>query len=229
MSMRTFGELWRSTILTKWVMAITGVLIVLFLIGHLSGNLLVFVGEDAMNEYGVWLRSLGHGTLLWVVRLGLVAVFVLHVVSAIRLSAMNRAARPISYARTQSMKSTVASKTMLLSGLLILVYGIYHLAHFTWGLTNPDFYNQTDALGRHDVYHMVIASFREPVIVVIYLLAMVLTGLHLNHAISSAMQTLGVNHPKYVTIIRRLGVGLSIAIAVGFSSVPLGVVAGIVK
>lgn len=227
--MRSFGELWRSTIITKWVMAITGIMIVGFLLAHASGNLLIFAGPDAMNEYGIWLRALGHGVLLWSLRIGLLAAFVLHIWSGIRMARINRAARPSSYKKFESRTATVVSRSMFLTGVLILLYAIYHLAHFTWGSVHAEYYGGIDALGRPDVYNMVIQSFQQPLIVVIYLLSMLVVAMHLNHAINSALQTLGINHPKYNPLLINGSRGLSVLIFLAFSSIPLAIVFGFVK
>ncbi len=235
--MRPFREVWQSTIFTKWVMAITGLLIVGFLLGHLSGNMLMFLGKEHMNEYGVELRSLLHGAGIWVVRLGLVVIFVLHILSALKLSGRIRKARPQRYAKVTPQESTLAGRTMLLSGLLLLFYLLYHLAHFTWGIVHTDFYahnvgyEYTLANGHivPDVYKMVVNSFQQPLISVLYLLAMVFTGMHMNHAIGSALQTLGLTNHRLVPVLRKAGVGLSIIIAAGFSAVPISILIGIVK
>ena len=227
--MRSFGEVWSSTIFQKWVMAVTGILLVGFLLGHLSGNFLIFLGPDHMNEYGVELREMLHGAAIWVVRAGLVLAFVLHIWSGIKLAALNRQARGGKNAKFEARRSTPASRTMIYSGLLILFYLLYHLAHFTWGTVHGEFYHYVDELGRHDVYRMVIESFQQPVISITYILAMIVTGLHLNHAIQSALQTLGVNHRRYTPIIRKAGPALAILLALGFISIPLSILLGLVK
>jgi len=234
--MRSFGELWRSTIITKWVMAITGILIVGFLLAHVSGNLLIFAGRAAMNEYGVWLRELGHGTLIWALRVGLLVAFVLHIWSGIRMAALNRAARPVGYKQFKNRTSSLPARTMLLTGVLILLYAGYHLAHFTWGIAHPEYYhgieeynNGFQTLTRPDIYTMVIQSFQQPLIVVIYLLSMVVVTMHLNHAINSAFQTLGINHPKYNTLLINGSRGLSVLIFLAYSSIPVAILTGFVK
>lgn len=228
-SMRSFGELWRSTIFQKWVMAVTGILLVGFLVGHLSGNLLIFLGPEAINEYAVGLRELLHGVAIWVMRAGILLAFVFHIRAGIILSARNRAATASKYSKVERRSSTVASRTMTYTGLLIAIYVLYHLAHFTWGTAHPDVYHFTDAAGRHDVYRMVVESFKDPVLTALYVVAMIITGLHLNHAISSAFQTLGINHPRYTPMIRMAGPALGIALVLGFLSVPLAIMFGMVK
>lgn len=230
--MRTFKELWRSTIFSKWVMAISGLCWVGFLFGHLAGNLLIFLGPEDTNAYAVGLREMLHGSAIWVARGGLVITFALHVWSGIRLSRLNAAARPEKYSRVESRRSTVASRGMLLSGLVLLTYIGYHLAHFTWGVAHPQYAQYTyDLAGHgpvHDVYRMVVESFADPLIAALYVLAMIFVSMHLNHAISSAFQTLGVNHPRYTPIIRLIGPGLALAVALGFIAIPLSVQLGLV-
>lgn len=227
--MQPIAAIWNSTIFQKWIMAITGLLIVLFLFGHLSGNLLIFLGPDAMNAYGVDLRALLHGSVIWIARIGLVVVFALHIRAAIVLSSRNRKSAPTKNSKVEYRKSSLASRTMLYSGLLIAFYLLYHLAHFTWGLAHSEYYHYVDALGRHDVYRMVTDSFRNPVITVTYVLAMVVTGLHLNHAISSAFQTLGINNPRVNGLIRATGPTVALLLVLGFVSVPLSIILGVVK
>ncbi len=235
--MRSFGEIWRSNIFQKWVMAITGLLLVLFLIGHLSGNLLLFLGPEAMNAYAHGLRELFHGASLWIARLGLLFAFGLHIWAAIRLTQRNASARPSKYVKTEPRTSTLASRSMAISGLSLLVYLIYHLAHFTWGLAHAQHYagqpewTYTLESGAvvPDVYRMMVSSFQEPLIVVVYALAMILLGLHLNHAISSAFQTLGVTNQRLRPLVRTTGPLLGAALTLGFLSLPFVVVAGLVK
>lgn len=235
--MKAFGEIWESNLFQKWLMAITGLLLVGFLLGHLSGNLLVFMGPGALNEYAHGLRTMLHGVAIWIVRLGLLASFALHVTSAIKLSRRNRAARPQAYNTVEHRASTMASRSMLYSGLLLLTYALYHLAHFTWGAVHSEYYAKVCSPSAEcsgadcvpDVYTMVVKSFEQPIISVIYVLAMVMVGLHLNHAIASAFQTLGLRNRRIVPIVRAIGPALGIIVALGFSSVPLAILAGFVK
>lgn len=235
--MRAFREVWDSNVFQKWLMAITGLLLVGFLLGHLSGNLLVFMGPEQINEYAHGLRTMLHGVAIWIVRFGLLASFVLHVTSAIKLSRRNRAARPSAYNTVEHRASTLASRSMLYSGLLLLTYALYHLAHFTWGVVHAEHYAKTctptaECSGAEcipDVYSMIVSSFQVPLISVAYVVAMIMVGLHLNHAIASAFQTLGLRNQRFVPIVRTVGPLLGILVAAGFSSVPLAILAGIVK
>lgn len=231
--MKSFMTVVRSSIFSKWLMAISGLAWVGFLVGHLAANLLIFVGPDALNAYGADLRALGHGTAIWGARLGLLVFFALHVTTGIRLARLNRSAAGQKYAKSEPRTSTIASRSMLLSGLVILTYLVYHLAHFTWGIAHSEYYNGTATLpdGRvvHDVYSMLVASFSQPAISALYIVGMILIGLHLNHAIASAAQTMGVSHPRYVALIRKGAVALSLAVALGFMTVPLAVLTGLVR
>ena len=227
--MRSFGEVWKTTIFQKWVMAVTGILLVGFLVGHVSGNMLIFLVSDAMNGYAEGLRELLHGTGLIAARLGLIVIFILHIWSGVKLARLNRASKGPKNSKTVSDSSSMASRTMIYSGFLILFYVIYHLAHFTNGMVHTEFFAYTDSLGRHDVYRMVVESFQQPVITITYVIAMIVTGFHLNHAISSAFQTLGISHPRYTPIIRMIGPLVGMLLVIAFSTVPIAIIAGLVK
>jgi len=215
-----------SSIGMKWTMGLTGLLLFLFVLAHMIGNLQIYGPPELINQYAVNLRAMG--PLLWVARIGLATLFVVHVASAIRLSQLNRAARPVPYAVTSPQVSGYASRTMLMGGLILLGFLLYHLAHFTLGLTNPEQFNLHDAQGRHDVYAMVVLGFRQPLISAIYILAMIPLVMHLSHGISSAFQTLGANSPKYQPLLRALGPVLGAVIFIGNVSIPLAVLAGII-
>ncbi len=212
-------------------MAVSGAAIVGFLIAHLTGNLLVFAGPEKINAYGQGLRDLG--PLLWVLRIGILAFFVLHIITSINLADKNRSARLVSYTKKKSIQSTIASRTMFFSGLTILTFVIYHLLHYTFGIIQPEFYHGEYTLhdGRtvHDIYAMIYHGFSNPFIVLSYFIAMTFICLHLSHAISSAFQTLGFNHPKYNGKIKMAGMGLATILWVGYISIPVGVMAGVVK
>ena len=151
---------WKSSIGAKLTMAVTGILLFGFVIGHLTGNLLIFQGRDAMNDYAAFLHS--KPALLWVTRLGLLAVVGLHIVTAARLTKENQDARPVPYARKEDQVSSVASRSMMLTGITIAGYVVFHLAHLTWGLVLNDYYGLEDAEGRVDVYYMVTEGFKVP-------------------------------------------------------------------
>lgn len=216
----------RSSIGAKWIMALTGIMLVGFLVAHLSGNLLIYSGQDATNAYAVGLRALPFQAL-WILRIAILIAFVLHVSTGFRLTRKNKAARPQDYACKDTIQASFASRSMMYSGLLILLYLIYHLLHFTFRTVNNTG-ELVDSLGRPDVYTMVIQGFRQPGVSFVYILSMLVLGLHLSHGISSVFQTLGINHPKYNRLIRTLGPLLAWVLALGFISIPVSVWLGLV-
>lgn len=216
-----------SSIGMKVIMALTGAIMVGFVIGHLTGNLLMFAGQDSINEYAAWLHSLG--AVLYVARAGLLVALVAHVFVAIRLSRANRAARPEKYAHEQSVPIDFASKYTLESGLVIFTFIVIHLLHYTFQVLNPEYSNLVDGEGRFDVYSMVVMGFQDPVFAGLYIFSMLILGLHLSHAVHSALQTIGIgdseSRPKFKAASNALGWGL----AFGFISIPVGVLAGIIQ
>ncbi|MCU0864362.1 MAG: succinate dehydrogenase cytochrome b subunit [Planctomycetes bacterium] len=221
-------DFWRSSIGGKVTMAVTGLLLFGFVVAHLLGNLQLLKGPDAINAYAKMLHDLG--PLLWVARIGLLAIFVLHVVTAIRLSRANKAARPVAYSKNATMQASFASRSMVLSGMTVLVFVIYHLLHFTLGVTNPTHHAKKLAGAQgHDVYAMVTTSFADPLIVGAYVLSQVVLFLHLSHGIQSLAQTLGLHHGRYTPMIKKLSFLLAALIAGGNALLSLSVLLGIVK
>jgi len=218
---RTLG----TTIGAKWLMGLTGLGLFGFVIVHMVGNLQVFLGPEALNEYAVKLRSFG--PLLWVIRAGLLALFVLHVYSGLRLARLNRQARPVRYARRQTQAS-LSSRTMAIGGIGLLLFVGYHLAHFTFGWTHPEHFALTDGEGRHDVNSMFVMGFREAPVVLLYVCAMGALLLHLTHGISSFFQTVGLNHPNWRKFWNALGPVLGMLVFLGNIAMPLAVYAGYV-
>lgn len=221
----------RSSIGAKTVMAVTGLLLIGFVLAHMAGNLLIFAGKSAFNDYAEALKSLGG--ILWVARIGLLAAVLLHIVSAIRLVRLNAAARPVAYKMVKPSVSSYATRTMQYSGFIVLAFIVYHLLHFTLGVTDPASYGLQETLEnglqRHDVYAMVMAGFKTPAIAISYIIAMVLLSMHLSHGVSSLFQTLGMNHPKYNGMIEKIGPAVGILVALGFISIPAAVLAGFVS
>jgi succinate dehydrogenase / fumarate reductase cytochrome b subunit len=215
-----------STIGMKWLMGLSGAALSGFVVLHMLGNLQVFLGPEALNRYAQGMQSLG--ALLWVGRLGLLALIAVHIFSAARLTALNRSARPARYAVVSPQVSRYASRTMFMGGLILIAFLLYHLAHFTLGLTHPEQFALHDAQGRHDVYAMVVLGFRQPLVAFFYILAMVPLMLHLQHGVSSFFQTLGMNFPQYNPIFRAAGPVISAIVFIGNCSIPLAVLAGMV-
>lgn len=207
-------------------MAITGLLLFLYVIAHMLGNLQVYLGREALNHYAELLKS--KPALLWTARTGLLIIAVLHIVSAIQLAAENRAARPQGYAQGKPI-ATFASRTILVSGLIVLAFIVYHLMHFTLGVTNPDFLEFHDSLGRHDVYRMVIDGFSNPVVSSFYIISMGLLCLHLSHGVSSLFQSLGIRRKSTLGKFNRFAQISAIIIFIGNVSIPVSILAGWVK
>jgi succinate dehydrogenase cytochrome b subunit len=224
--MNLFSRAYHSSLGKKYVMAITGLLLFLFVVAHMAGNLQVYLGREQMNAYAELLQS--KQGLLWTARAGLFVIAVLHVISALQLAAENRAARPESYAEGKPI-ATVASRTILLSGLIVFAFIIYHLLHFTLGVTNPDFVDLHDAAGRHDVYAMVVEAFRNPYVSVFYVISMGLLCLHLSHGVSSLFQSLGIRRKTTVASFNRFAQVSAILIFIGNCSIPLSILAGVVR
>ncbi|MFY9342668.1 MAG: succinate dehydrogenase cytochrome b subunit [Planctomycetota bacterium] len=225
--MTWLAAFWRSSIGGKVTMAVTGVLLFGFVVAHLLGNLQLLAGPDAINAYAKWLAE--RGALLWGARIGLLAVFVLHVVTAVRLSAANKAARPVAYSKEATMVATFASRSMVFSGLSLLAFVAYHLLHFTFGVTNPEHHARKGAGAQgHDVHAMVTASFTEPAIAIAYAAFQLVLFLHLAHGIQSLAQTLGLNHGRYTPMIKLLAFVLAGAIAGGNMLLALSVQLGLV-
>jgi succinate dehydrogenase / fumarate reductase cytochrome b subunit len=223
------SKLLTSSVGQKFIMAITGLALFLFVFGHMAGNLQVFLGPESLNRYGAFLHGLGD--LLWLVRFGLLAMVVLHIWSAFKLTAENRAARPQPYARQELVAASYASRTMIWSGLIIAAFVIYHLLHFTAdvaavNLTGKDFATLTDDQGRHDVYAMVVLGFRNPLVAGFYILAMTLLCLHLSHGVSAMFQSLGWKSPAYAPVIDCGARAVSWIIYLGYISIPLSVLIG---
>jgi succinate dehydrogenase / fumarate reductase cytochrome b subunit len=200
-------------------MAVTGLVLLGFVLVHMIGNLQVYLGPESINAYGVFLREVLHGTGLWIARAVLLVAALLHVWAAWSLTRMNQAARPQGYREKVSRESTYASRTMRWSGVLVLLFIVYHLMHFTLGNAHPDFIHG-------DVYHNFVAGFRRVGPSAFYIVAMLALGLHLYHGAWSFLQTLGLSHPRYDTLRHTLAALVTAVIVAGNISFPVAVLAG---
>lgn len=209
-----------STILTKVVMAVTGLILVGFLVTHVASNLTIFSGPEKINEYAALLRTVP--AVLWGARLVLLAAVGLHIWSAWRLTRLARASRPVGYSRKRNRGSTFASRSMRLSGVLLFAFIVFHLLHFTTGSLHPDFIEG-------DVSANVIRGFQSPGVGIFYILAMAAVGLHLAHGVWSVFQSLGVTNPRVQRIRQGLALVLAVGIAGGFTLVPLAIMTGFLK
>lgn len=233
--MNVISQVWGSSLGKKYLMALSGIALWIFVIGHLLGNLQVFLGPDKINAYAAFLKS--QPGMLWGARLGLLVVVGMHIASAISLSAMNKAARPVEYQNGRAPHAaSYASRTMLMSGLIIAAFIVYHLLHYTAlvpavNLTGVDFasYHETaHGADRHDVYRMLIVGFRQPVVAGFYLIAVGLLCLHLSHGLSAMCQSLGVTRiPRAVRDVYAKAFGLLLFL--GYASIPVAVLCGLGK
>lgn len=213
-----------SSIGKKTVVALTGIVLVLFVIGHMVGNMTVFFGPDVINAYAMHLRDLG--PLLWLIRLFMLTCVVLHIWFTMLLWKENLAAHPQKYAVFAPMKTTIFARTMRLTGLFVLAFVVFHLAHFTLLIVDPGYANyHADLHGRevHDVYRMVIVGFRNPLISLFYIIALALLAFHLSHGIGSLFQTLGVTDKRMRAYYEAGASILAWVLFVGYASIPISI------
>jgi len=213
-------------------MAVSGLALFLFVVAHMLGNLQIFLGPDAINAYGYFLQS--KPELVWAARIGLLVMVILHIWAAIKLSAENRAARPASYGNYKPVGSSYASRTMLVSGLVIFTFIIYHLLHFTVqtegiNFASTDFKTLHDAKQRHDIYNMMVIGFSNPIVSIFYIISMALLSLHLSHGVSSMFQSLGWKNKKYGKLLDRLAFVAAVVLIIGYTAIPIAVLTGVLK
>jgi succinate dehydrogenase / fumarate reductase, cytochrome b subunit len=225
--MGTSRKLFTSSIGRKALVAATGGFLVLFVLAHMVGNLNAFLGPDAINGYADRLRKLPG--LLWTFRIGLVVAFVLHSYLGFQLAVENRRARPEKYHTAATVRATLTSRLTLLTGLFVLGFLLLHLAHFTLGLTHPEYLRLKDPLGRHDVYSMLVLAFRQWQFSLVYLLAVAFLAGHLWHGLPALFQTLGWNGPRFAAGLRRFGIGFALVIFAGYAALPVAVALNLLK
>lgn len=210
---------WNSTVGKKIVMAVTGAIGVGYLIGHVAGNLLVFRGPAKIDAYASFLKS--NPGLLWAARAILLLAVILHIIAAFQLARMSQKSRPVAYKRWRTVGSDFASRTMRWTGVLVGIFIVYHLLHFTTGTVHPDFHEG-------QVYHNVITGFRVWYISAFYIVAMLALLAHLYHGAWSMFQSLGLNHPKYNPLVRALATVVTLIVVIGFISIPVAVLLGLI-
>jgi len=211
----------------KVVMAVTGVVLVGFVVAHMLGNLKIFLGAEAIDAYAAFLRTMGepmvpYSVLLWVVRIVLLACVALHITAAVQLTRMNWAARPHGYDTKQSIATTYAARTMRWSGVIVVLFIVYHLLHLTAGIVSF----QPGEFVHLSVYHNVVAGFSVWYVSLFYIVAMACLCLHLDHGIWSMLQTLGWNNARTTSALKGLSRVVALLVFVGFISVPVAVLAG---
>lgn len=219
------AALFRTSIGLKITMAISGIVFVGFVIGHMIGNMKVYLGAEVFNHYAEGLREfgapfLGHGQFLWIARAVLIVALVVHVWSALKLTQQSHAARDEGYRKRESMEFSRSSRSMRWGGVALLTFIIYHLLHLTFGLVHPDFIPG-------DAYHNLVTGFQSVPVSVVYMVAMIALGLHLYHGVWSAFQTLGISGPRINRWRRPLALAIALFVVAGNLSFPVSVLTGI--
>ncbi|HEX2167823.1 MAG TPA: succinate dehydrogenase cytochrome b subunit [Longimicrobiales bacterium] len=224
---RRVFSLWGSTVGKKIMMAVTGVILIGFVLVHMLGNLKVYQGAEAFNHYAEGLRTLGEpffgrGQLLWILRIILLVAVIIHIVAAVQLVLRSRRARAVGYRKYEGdMVFSYASRTMTWGGLIILAFVVYHLLHLTFGTAHPDFIHG-------NAYHNFVIGFQSWPVSIAYILAMIPLGFHLYHGFWSMLQTFGATNPKLNYIRRPIAAVLAAAIVIANISFPVAVLAGFV-
>jgi succinate dehydrogenase / fumarate reductase, cytochrome b subunit len=216
------ARFWSSTNGKKAVMAVTGFILFLFVIGHMLGNLQVFEGPEKLNAYGQFLH--GVPEILWAVRIVLLVSVILHIWASVELAVRKSQARPIGYAKRDAIVSSYASRTMYWSGPILLAFVIYHLLHLTAGVVHPG----SDYIDG-DVYHNVVTGFQVWYVSAWYVFSMILLGFHIRHGAWSMFQSLGMNHPRHTPILQKTALVLAVVIVIGYISIPTSILLGLVK
>ena len=226
--MNILSALYGSSVGKKIIVAITGIILILFVIGHLLGNLQIFIGPDWINGYSQHLRDLG--PLLWLIRAFLLITVVLHIYFTFLLAIENRRARPEQYIDRRYVKATFASRHMVMSGVIVLAFIIYHLAHFTVRVTDRRFgLLKADPLGHYDVYSMMVYGFQNYFVSGFYVLGLFLLALHLSHGSSSFFQSLGLNDKKLTPRLAFAGRIFAWLLFAGYTSIPVAILLGLIK
>jgi succinate dehydrogenase / fumarate reductase, cytochrome b subunit len=218
--------LFKTSIGKKLIMAVTGLVLIGFVIGHLAGNLQIFLEPAKMNAYGHFLHE-GLGSWLWVIRFFLLIATVLHIWAAVALTLENRRARPQDYAVKYTIQASFASRTMRWSGFIVLAFIAYHLAHFTFQILHPEYrdlkFVMPDGVAVHDVHAMVVLGFSNLWISLFYIVAVGLLSIHLSHGASSMFQTVGLRNSNWAVFLRRFSVGLAVIYFLLNAAIPLAV------
>lgn len=224
-------RIWSSTIGRKYLVALTGIVLTLFLAGHLAGNLLVFVGREAFNDYADFLHHMLHGAGVWIARLVLLTCLIIHVAATISLTRQNKAARQ-SYECGATIQAKKSSLIMIWTGSTILAFIIFHLLQFTVRIgypeekfIDPDYLLATGER-RFDAWQIVITGFQNPLVVIFYIIAMCLLCSHISHGVQAMFQTLGLRSRKSAGLLDKLSLGYALLILIGFLSIPISILLG---
>jgi succinate dehydrogenase / fumarate reductase cytochrome b subunit len=218
--------LYRSSIGKKTIMALTGLIGIGFVVMHMVGNLKVFLGAQAFNDYAHFLREFGepvlpYSTVLWLIRLVLLGAVALHILAAYQLTRQDWAGRPVRYARQKPVQATFASRTMRWGGVILALFIVYHIAHMTLGLVHPNF-------EEGNAYQNYVVAFQSWPVTLAYVVAMLALGLHIYHGFWSLFQTLGLNNRTYNQLLRGLALLIALVVVGGFLAPALAVLFGVV-
>lgn len=212
---------------TKVLVALSGLGLVSYVVFHMLGNLQVFEGPHALNTYAAFLRDMP--IFLWTARIGLLSVVVVHVVLAIRLSLHNHRARSIAYSTRGYRQASIASRTMAVSGSVVLLFIVFHLLHLTAGVVGPSPADRIDTEGHRDVYGKLIHAFQNPIMVALYCAGQVGLAFHLSHAVSSSLQTLGLEHATLNRLFKAAGPSVALVVVLGNVAIIVAIFLGIVR
>lgn len=220
-------DFYHSALGKKAVMALTGIFLFGWIFAHMLGNLKIYMGQEHMNEYARFLRTMGapampNSTLLWVMRIAMAVAIWLHIQSATQLTLMNRRARPVDYAGRDYVAATYAARTMRWGGVIIALFIVYHLLHLTFGTVHPNFVVD-------DPYHNIVAGFQVWWVSAFYIVANLALGLHLYHGLWSMFNSLGLNHPKFNAWKRTFATTFALIITLANVSFPVAVLTGLVR
>lgn len=213
-------HLLRTTIGRKLIVAVTGIVLILFVIGHVSGNMTIYVGQSALNDYAHFLQT---NPMLWVLRLAMLAIVLLHVALGITVTWKNRVARPETYHAGYPWYLVLYQRRMIISGLVLLAFIVGHIAHLTLGAGVGEVFHLKDASGNADVYSRVVSAFQHTWIAWAYIVAMLLLAMHLKHTVRAVFQTLGFFRENYFEFFEFLSWVVTLAVVAGFISIPLSV------
>jgi len=221
----------RSTIGQKIVMAVSGLMLVGFVVAHMLGNLQIFLGADTLNSYAAAIQ--GNQALLWVARLGLIGAVGAHIWSAFKLTMSAKAARPVSYKKRSWFDERYAVRTMRVGGIILLAFIVYHLLHFTIGGApgSGELLPCADVNGVFScyAYENVVNGFSNPLIGAFYIVAQIFLGLHLTHGVWSMTRTLGQGNPRFDGMVRKAAAAIGLIITIGNCSIPVAIMAGFVS
>jgi succinate dehydrogenase / fumarate reductase cytochrome b subunit len=223
---RTPKQAKTSSVFKKIVMAVSGIILVLYLIAHMIGNLKAFAGREAFNHYSAWLRTIGNpalpgATALWIIRVVLLTAVIAHIWAAVSLWRQARRARPQRYVTKKSVAQSYASRTMRWGGVIILAFIIFHILDLTLGAVNSEGHDSTP-------FDRLLASFQNPVVTAFYAIAVILVGMHLRHGIWSATQTLGQSNRRREVTVNYAATAIATVLTVGFLLTPFSVLFGLI-